>query len=184
MPRWARWIAGLVLAVGLGLAGYVAAGPFIAIHGIRQALAEHDMGRLARHVDFPALRVNLRAQLQDRIARAAGVDAQSSLLGSVLLSMAGSVAGAGVDTLVTPAGVAAMLEGRAVWKRAGGQTVDGDTWGDTPPPDPLRSARHHYDSPSRFTATTVTDGGQPVVFVFTRQGLRWRLTDIVLPADP
>ncbi|MFT4198144.1 MAG: DUF2939 domain-containing protein [Pseudoxanthomonas sp.] len=183
MPRWAKWALGVVLAALLALGGCVAAGPYVAIHGIRQALAERDMDRLARHVDFPALRVNLRAQLQDRIARAAGPGLQSGLLGSLLLSMAGGVAGAGVDTLVTPAGVAAMLEGRAVWKRAGGQTVDGDSWGDTPPADPLKGAREHFESSSRFTATVPADGGQPVVFVFTRQGLRWRLTDIVLPSN-
>jgi hypothetical protein len=49
------------------------------------------------------------------------------------------------------------------------------------PADPLKYAEHRYESLSRFTATAHDEDGNPVVFVFTRQGLRWKLTDIRLP---
>ena len=61
-------VIGLLLAAIIGVASYVAAGPYLAIHGIRTALAEQDSGRLQKHVDFPALRVNLRAQVEDALA--------------------------------------------------------------------------------------------------------------------
>lgn len=177
-----KWIA-LVLAVLLGLAAYVAAGPYLAIHGIRTALAEQDTGRLQKHVDFPALRVNLRAQVEDHLARRAGPEIGGNPFGAVALSIANSVMGRGVDTLVTPVGIAAVLAGRATWKRALGETVGGDTYAPAVPADPLKEARHRYESPSRFTATIHDADGDPVVFVFSRQGLRWRLTDIRLPLD-
>ena len=61
-----KWLVGsAALAVLLGLATYVVAGPYLAIHGIRAALAEQDTAKLQRHVDFPSLRVNLRAQVED-----------------------------------------------------------------------------------------------------------------------
>jgi len=175
-----KWIA---LAIVLLLAfGFVAAGPYIAIHGIRSALAEQDTGKLARYVDFPTLRVNLRAQLQDRIVRAAGMDAQSSFLGSIALSLAGGAAGIGVDAMVTPTGIAAILQGHSVWKRATGDTANGDTYDRPRPAEPLKQAKGHYASLSRFTATTTTaDGSEPMTFVFERQGIVWRLTDIRLP---
>ena len=50
-----------------------------------------------------------------------------------------------------------------------------------PPPDPLRDASYRFESPSRFTATVRNADGDPVVFVLTRDGLRWKLTDIQLP---
>ena len=78
-------------------------------------------------------------------------------------------------------GIAAILEGRATWKRAIGETVGGDTYAPAVPADPLREATHRYESLSRFTATIRDAEGDPVVFVFTRQGLHWRLTDIRLP---
>lgn len=176
-----KWIASVVVLL-LAFGGFVVAGPYIAIHGIRNALAEQDTARLERYVDFPTLRVSLRAQLQDRIVRAAGMEAQSSFLGSIALSLANGAAGVGVDAMVTPTGIAALLQGHSVWKRATGDTANGDTYGPPRPAEPLKQAKGHYASLSRFTATTTTDdGSEPMTFVFERQGIVWRLTDIRLP---
>lgn len=174
-------IGGVLLAALLGLATYVIAGPYLAIHGIRTALAEQDTAKLQKHVDFPAVRVNLRAQVEDYLARKAGPDVSSNLFGAAALSIANQVLGRGVDTLVTPMGIAALLQGRATWKRAVGETVGGDTYAPPVPAEPLKDAEHRYESLSRFTATVHDENGSPVVFVLTRQGLRWRLTDIQLP---
>lgn len=175
-----KWIA-LLLAFVLLFAGYVAAGPYLAIHGIRSALAEQDTAKLERYVDFAAVRVNLRAQVEDYLARRAGPDVQSNLLGAFALAVVNRVAGRGVDTMVTPLGVAALLQGRSMWKQAIGETIGGDTYAPAVPADPLKEAEHHYESPSRFTATIHDENGDPIVFVLSRQGLRWRLTDIRLP---
>lgn len=175
-----KWIA-LLLVVVLGVAAYVVAGPYLAINGIRQALAEQDSGKLERHVDFAALRVSLKAQVEDHLARRAGSGVQSNLFGALALSVAGNFAGSAVDTMVTPLGVAAMLQGRGLWKKSLGETVDGDSYGKPVPADPLREAVRRYESPSRFTATVMDEDGKPMVFVFKRQGLRWKLADIRLP---
>ena len=54
-----------------------------------------------------------------------------------------------------------------------------------PHADPLHDATLRYESTSRFTATVPDERGQPVLVVFQRQGLRWRLSDIRLdPATP
>lgn len=175
-----KWIA-LVVVLLLALAGYVAAGPYLAINGIRAALAEQDTGKLERHVDFAALRVSIKAQVEDSLARRAGSEVQSNLFGALALSVAGNLLGSGVDAMVTPLGIGALLQGRSMWKKSLGDTVDGDTYGKPVPADPLKNAEHHYESLSRFTATVHDEDGKPVAFVFTRHGLRWRLTDIRLP---
>jgi hypothetical protein len=89
--------------------------------------------------------------------------------------------GAGVDAMVTPVGIGALLQGRSMWKQSIGQTVDGDTYGKPVPADPLKTATHQYESLSRFTATVRDEDGDPVVFVFKRNGLTWKLADIRLP---
>ena len=175
-----KWIA-LVVVLLLALGGYVAAGPYLAINGIRQALAEQDTGKLERYVDFPALRVSIRAQVEDSLARRAGSEVQSNLFGALALSVAGNLLGRGVDAMVTPLGIGALLQGRNMWKKSVGETVDGDTYGKPVPADPLKDAEHHYLSLSRFTATVHGQDGKPVVFVFKRKGLGWKLADIRLP---
>jgi hypothetical protein len=119
--------------------------------------------------------------LDDYLVRRAGIDVQSSLLGGIALQVAGGLTGAGVDTLVTPMGIGALLQGHQLWNRALGQTTDGDTWSPPAPARPLHDAEKHFESISRFTATVRTADGKPVVFVLDRQGLRWKLTDIRLP---
>jgi DUF2939 family protein len=175
-----KWIA-LILVLLIALVGYVAAGPYLAINGIRTALAEQDTGKLERHVDFPALRVSIKAQMEDALARRAGSDLGSNIFGAFALSIASNVMGSGVDAMVTPLGIGALLQGRSMWKQSIGETVDGDTYGKPVPADPLKTATHQYESPSRFTATVQDEDGDPVVFVFKRNGLTWKLADIRLP---
>ncbi|KLD77556.1 DUF2939 domain-containing protein [Xanthomonas hyacinthi] len=175
-----KWLALLFLAL-LALGGYVAAGPYLAIRGISQALEQRDAAALERYVDFPTLRVNLKAQVDDALLRRAGPELQAGLFGGALLSLAGSVSGIGVDAMVTPAGIGALLQGDALWKRASGDTVGGDSYAAPRPPQPLRQAEHRFESTSRFVATLHTADGTAVPCVFTRDGLRWKLSNILLP---
>ena len=178
MRRENRFAIGIVVALLVALLAWVAAGPWIAINGIRGAILAQDTAALERWVDFPALRVNLKAHVGDAIARRAGEGVQANPFGAIGIRIAGGIAGAAVDTLATPMGIAAILEGRNTWMRAIGRTENGDAYGPPKTYDPFRDAKQRYESPSRFTVATRDAQGQPLVFVLRREGLRWRLTDI------
>jgi hypothetical protein len=173
-----KWLSLIVVAL-LALATYVAVGPYRTVHAIGDAIERQDAAALSKQVDFPALRSSLKAQLTDRIVREAGDDVQASALGTIGLSIAGGLVGSVVDTMVTPLGLGAIMEGRKVGKRFT------DTFSPAPagtaPRKPFQDAVYRYESASRFTASVATDQREPVVFVLTRQGLRWRLSDIRLP---
>ena len=176
-----KWLV-LAFAALIALAAYVVAGPYLAINGVRNALKQQDTAALARHVDFPVLRGNVRAQVDDYVLRQAGPEVQRSPFGAIALRMAGGLAGGAVDTLLTPTGIGAVLGGRSLWHRGSGGGIDRkDSYAHSAPSDPLESARHRYESTSRFTATVDDSNGNPVVFVISRSGLRWKLTDIRLP---
>lgn len=178
-----KWIALLVVTL-LALAGWIAAGPFLTVNAIREAVAAEDTAALQEHVDFVAVRSSLRGQVEDAIARETGIDAQASPFGAIALGLANTAAGGIVDALATPAGIGAVLQGRGLLHRLrGGGVGAGDSHAHQPPPDPLRDAKYRFESPSRFTATVHTADGDPVVFVLRRDGLRWTLTDIRLPLD-
>jgi hypothetical protein len=169
----------LLLVVLLAIGAYVAAGPWIAVHAIRDAIEANDSAALSEQVDFPALRASLKRQLADRLVRAAGAEVQSNALGALGITLATGASSMAVDATVNPFGLAALVQGRAVWRQVGR---------DFAPPDPaangqrpFHGARYHYESPSRFTATVHDENGAPLVFILTRQGLSWRLTDIRLP---
>lgn len=170
----------LILVAAL-LLGYVIAGPYLTVRAIREAVKEQDTAALSEHVDFPALRSSLKLQLDDYLVRRAGADAQSSLLGSIVLRVASGATGGVVDAMATPVGLGAMLEGRNLWHRVNGSRNGADSYAPGPPRDPLQEAKYRFESPSRFTATVHDRDGDPVVFVLTRKGLRWKISDVRLP---
>lgn len=176
-----KWMILPLLAL-LALLGWIAAGPFMTIHAIGEAIQAQDSAALSRHVDFPLLRQNLRAQVEDALARRMGPDLLDSPLAGVAMGMANQAAGGLVDAVATPAGIGAILEGRGLLHRISGGGIDpDDAYAHRPPPDPLRDARYRFESPSRFTATVQTATGSPVVVVLLRQGLHWKLADIRMP---
>lgn len=178
-----RWLPWALAALALALAAYVAAGPFLTVRAIKQAVRADDSRALARQVDFPALRASLRAQAEDWLAREYGERAGGSLLGQWGLQAARGVAGGAVDAMATPIGLAALMEGRRIWSRVDGRPPL-HTVPEAQRPQPFRDAAYRYESPSRFTIAIADEDGQPMVFVLTRRGLRWRLSDIRVSPGP
>jgi len=176
----------LLLLLGLVvllLAGWLVSGPYLTLRGLAAAIEQRDTSTLDRYVDFPMLRANLRAQMDDYVVRRAGPDVQSNLVGALLLAAGQKLSGTAVDAMVTPTGIGALLEGHTLWKRASNDLESADAYAAPRAARPLEGATHRFESTSRFTATTHTPQGAPVVFVLQRQGLRWKLVNIELPLD-
>lgn len=182
MNKTSKRLLIVVLIALIALIGWMAAGPYIAIHGIRQAIEDRNIQGLERHVDYPMLRANVKAQMEDRIAREISRRFGDQAAGGAASSLAGMLSDSAVDAMVSPAGIAVLLQGRSLVQRARGNVdPEGGLTAGPAPYDPLKGAKTRFVSPSRFIATVQSADGQPVDFVFERQGLRWRLTDILLP---
>lgn len=179
MKKWLVLLAFVVLA----LAAYVASGPYWTVRAIRHAIQAQDAAALADEVDFPALRASLKAQLGDRLVRKAGPAVQSNLFGAFGIRLAQGLTDAAVDSMVTPLGLGAVMEGRKEWLYASGGFARTET--SRPPSastrEPLRDVDYRYESPSRVTATVRDAQGNATVLVLTRKGMQWRLSDIRLP---
>lgn len=171
-------IAGLL---ALLLVVHVATGPYRTLDAIRAAIAANDAQALAAQVDFPALRASLKAQMEDRLARRFGGAASDSVFGMVAMGLAGVAVEGAVDAMVTPLGLGALLQGRRMWTEARDAIDPPDGATGVQAPVHLQDPAHRFESSSRFTATVPDREGRPVVFVLTRDGLDWKLSDIRLP---
>lgn len=172
----------LSLLLVLVVVGLLAAGPFLTVNGIRQAVETQDSAALSKYVDFRALRSSVKAQLEDDLARRMDAESQSNPLSAIAMQLAGGLTDGIVEAMVTPAGIGAVLEGRGMFRRLTGQAPAATAETRTPHPDDvLANARYAFQSPSRFTATVPNADGEPVVFVLTREGWHWRLSDVRLP---
>ena len=173
-----KWLVALAVVLVL-LLGYGVAGPYLAIRGIHSAIEARDPNKLERYVDFPILRANVRAKVAKRLLASATAPSGRVVgddLGRVLI---GEISDHAVDAMVSPMGIALLLEGRALAHRAIGKGPGIGEKDDAA--DPLLHAKTRFESPSRFTATVESAEGRPVVFVFERHWLSWKLSDLRLP---
>lgn len=101
-------LAAAIAVISLGAVTY--ASPYYTLHQMKTALAARDAAALAEHVDFPALRENIKQQINgamaDGIQATAGADNPFAAMGQALVS---SMTNKMVDAMVSPAGVVALV---------------------------------------------------------------------------
>jgi hypothetical protein len=175
-PR-TRWLlASPLLLLLLAVLGYVVAGPFLAIHSIRDLVARGQTQELWRFIDFDSLRENVRPQLQQKIAQGilarTGNSQSARNIGEVTVMLAKPA----IDAMASPQGFAVLLQGSSL-----ARNTPAAASGKAAPNDPLQTAVTHFESTSLFTATVHNAEGQPVVFELHRQGLAWKLDGLRLP---
>ena len=175
MKKWL--IAGLGVLL-VAFMAYLAAGPYLAVNGIRNVVASGEYGKLTYFVDFEKLRESVTPQIQARLRR----DIQQRLgpgnPASIASEVSSMISQPAINAIVSPLGIATLLTGTTLaHKLTGKQGPDGRVHAI----DPLKDARTHYESASSFTATVTTDEGKPLVFVFERNGMNWKLTGLRLP---
>ena len=178
MNKKTKWLLASAALLLLVLLAFVAAGPWLAINGIRNVVASGDYGELWRFVDFDRLRENVRPQIQARIAGGIIERAGPGSTSGAIAGVTDLISKPAIDAMVSPVGVATLLRGTALVRQV---TGDKDADGNARAIDPLEGAKTAYVSPSLFTATVQNAEGQPVVFEFSRTGLSWKLTGIDLP---
>lgn len=178
MSKKLKWALAALVALLLMLLAYVIAGPYLAINGIRNLVAAGEYGELWRFVDYDRLRESVRPQIQERIARGIIGRIGPSETARTVGDVTALIAQPAIDAMVSPTGIATLLQGSALAHRIAGKA---DANGHAQAVDPLKDAKTGYVSPSLFTATVQNAEGQPVVFEFRRDGLVWKLAGLRLP---
>lgn len=170
-----KWV--LIVCLFFGAGGvFVAAGPYITISAIKSGVAEQDTEKLSENIDFPILRQNLKDQLNMVMMKKAQTELKDNPFAALAAGFATKFVDGMVETFVTPVGIAAMMEGKKPSKSVAAQ-------GSTSPnrDDLFKNTRTSYDSFSKFSIWVANDSGEETRFVLQRNGLDWRLVNIVIP---
>ncbi|MGK5026060.1 DUF2939 domain-containing protein [Janthinobacterium sp. RB2R34] len=174
-------LAAAFFLIALGAVTY--ATPWYTLHQMKTALAERDAAALAEHVDFPALRENVKQQINgamaDGIKATAGADNPFAAMGQALVS---SMTNKMVDAMVSPAGVVALVN-KSVVSSDGRVSEASEVGGAETQPAPKADSKARYTASyagwDRFVirpAARQEDGGG---LVLRRHGLwSWKLSEI------
>lgn len=168
-------IAAAAAVIAVAVTAY--ASPYYALHQIKTALAERNAEALAAHVDFPALRASVKTQLEASMARSIEATAGSgNPLAALGQSIASAMLGKMVDTMVSPAGVVALVNKSAV-----GPQADADGGADAPADGARKKADYSagYAGVNTFVVRAKDGNAQEGALVLLRHGVwDWKLSSI------
>jgi len=171
-----HWIAIAIASLLI----YVAAGPFITIHQIKSGVQTSDTEKLSDNVDFAALRENIKEQLNAKVTHSAATEFKNNPFEALALAFSTKLIDGAVDAFVTPSGLAKLMEG----KKPSLSLTSSDEQTDNKEAQPFKNVtKYSIDSINKFSAWVESADGKNLRFVFTRDGLDWKLTNVVLPKD-
>ncbi|MGI6611826.1 MAG: DUF2939 domain-containing protein [Limnochordia bacterium] len=163
----------ILIAISLAVitaGGAFFASPYIAVRNTKRLAERGDAEALARYVDFPAVQTSVESVLTAMVLQEMG--ATDHTLSEFEAALVGAFVSPVVDALVSPAGLSAMLNGRA-------PELD-----DAPPVTIMNKAlitmRYQGLNHFRVTMSDGADAPQTISMVFRRKGLAWRMVAIVL----
>lgn len=168
----------IVLIAVIAIA-YIAAGPFITIHNIKAGVEKQDSDKLSENIDFPALRSNLKEQFNALVMKNAASELQNNPFAALAMGFASQIVENMVNSFVTPSGLRSLMEGKKPKQVQGNEKLSQES--NVQQPEPFKNARYTFDNLSKFSAWVKDDKGIEMRFVFQRDGLSWKLSNIIIP---
>jgi Protein of unknown function (DUF2939) len=163
-----KLFAAAIIAVLL-VGGWYWGSPFWTLRQMRDAAQSKDVDALASHVDFPALREDVKAELTASFMTEMGKDQGG--LGGLGKAFGLAMADKMVDGMISPAGLRVMFAGADV---ADGPQKAGPKLG-------MDDVEIERSGLSEFRLKSTKTGDDKPVLVFHRDGLSWKLAGIDLP---
>jgi DUF2939 family protein len=154
----------LVAVIIAGSTAWLYASPQMVVRDLQAAAEQGDSAALSKHVDFPAVRENLKADVKEAMMGGSKEDSDDALSG-LGLAVGGTIVDGAVDTFVSPSGVAAISRGI----HPSGKSSD-----DQAPSFKIKTRRLNS-----FMVEFENSDNAPDL-VFSRKGLGWQLTRIDL----
>lgn len=163
------WLIGVLL---VAVISYTLAFPYITITHIKTAVEEKDSEEMSENIDFTVLRQNVKEQLIEQVTNFKMSEMKDNPMGALAIAAVSIFVDGKADSYVSPFGLATLMEGKIPGEGKESETTE-----------PFKNARYTYDSNSKFSAWVPTEKGEEIRFVLHRNGLDWKLDNIVLPGS-
>jgi hypothetical protein len=162
--------------LALAFMGFLIASPFIAVSQMKRAIIDRDSKSLCERIDFQSLRKNLKNQFTPKLLQMRTTNSDNNFHAPIPLTFAFAFIDGLVEVLVTPAGVAALLE-------------QGELFEDVPELEKTfrtftqmsNKSRFSFNSVSSFSLHILNANEEKIEFSFQRNGFHWKLTNVIVP---
>lgn len=184
--QWMKYVVIMAIIAISSILFAIYALPFVAYYQVESAIMTKDTGKLASFTDFNELKRNLKTQKGQRvIKRLKKDDATDQSLVDLSIAWSALSTDAEIDRTISTEGFYVSLSGLGLDRRKPDLIK--------PPPEQdtielvkklFSDASFQYQSFSKFTINVKDKKGRYVeyfLFVFSRDGLNWKLTNVRLP---
>ncbi len=177
--------------------GWYYASPLWTLKSMRDAAAAKDEAALSAHVDYEALRTDLKGDMRRSMMAELGNQPQNPF-GAIGMAVAMNLIYPMIDAMVTPEGVEALFAGqrsadggqKAAPGAASERPANGGAVGAAPGTEPFATPSLTDADPGddaeieRISVNEfcVRGGGKDGELIFRRYGLGWKLAGVDLPA--
>lgn len=143
--------------------------PFMAVNKLQAAAERGDAEALNEMVDFPALRVSIKSEIQNTVAD--GISKDAGVFAAIGSAVTGVIVEPVVNAAVTPQGIGLLMKGN----RPGDDDAESDEkWRERVKIDRGWEAADKFVVQYRNRET----GHEQIALVMRREGLRWRLSGV------
>lgn len=175
MKKFVYLAIGLIIIIAI----YLYASPYLALNSIKKAAQAGDADTLSEYIDFPSVKQGLKDQINAQIMKEVtkedtdGFEALGAMLATAMINPI-------VDGIVTPEGVAMMVQGQK-------PDLDGDvvqqTTDEQSDETKLDYKTNYVTYKSFKVSLSDPDDGNAVDIIMRRDGLSWKVSRINLPLD-
>ena len=177
MKKLLPWLAGLLVIFAV----YLYASPYIALYNIKNAAEQKDADKLSGYIDFPNVKQSKKHQVKAAMAEELAASDEQDGFEALGTMLAAAMIDPLVDGLVTPDGVALMLQGQEL-----DFGLDDKTTKDEPKvKDTDIDYKAGYLSFNRFKVQIIDadDTDESLDVIMHRDGLSWKVTRISFSLD-
>lgn len=177
MKKLLPWLAGLLVIFAI----YLYASPYIALNNIKNAAEQKDADKLSGYIDFPSVKQSIKDQVKAAMVEEIAASDEQDGFEALGTMLAAAIIDPIIDGVVTPDGVALMLQG---------QKLDFDLNNDTPEDKPKAKNedidyKAGYLSFNRFKVQIIDadDADESIDVIMHRDWLSWKVTRISFSLD-
>ncbi len=170
-----KWKIAIGAVIGLFIVYFIAS-PYITVYRMKSAIESSDYETLFKYVDFPSVRKSLKDQIYASMTQEFLRDKDNKKDEDYFFMLFGhAFIGMMIDAFVTPENIANLMIGKKqmmhiLQEEETTEDTFQNIWAD---------ASMSYESINRFVVKLKGDNNEKVKLVFRRQGLGWKLTEII-----
>lgn len=181
MSKTAKFSIFTIIVIIIAILAYLYASPYLALRNIKSAAQQGNSEQLNQYIDYPSVRQSLKDQLNAHMLKELRQENNNEFaaLGAML---AKSMTDTLLDTVITPTGVGLMLQGKNLNPS---HMPSSNSTEQTTPQEEKVEYNAYYTSMNRFVVDVNNKQrhDQRVQVVMERDGLSWKLKELIIPLD-